>query len=383
MIERRDEVDILHDLILEAYRRGLISEDTKFLDRIHRGDAIENNLILLFATYSTILSQYYTVLEDFFNKFDLDNADTAMLNRIGSLVGLPRLEATPSLVPVIFERNEPATETINIPSGTRLRSETETPVDYQVIRPAEIEVGELKTQTYAQSLVKGPDSRVGVMELTQLLDENLSMYIDRVYNPEASTGGNPPETDEEYRTRLSQWSMHATRGTKSSYENALKQVAGLRDFKIEPQFAGPGSVKVVVDPPYEPVIEYVKDELQGRAQLLDEYVYVVGVKEVPITITLEVEVSTERIMDAFIPILEDRVERAVRTYVNGGIRENGNYYYGLGIGRTLYPSRLTKFLLDEITELENVEITYPDKPIRFAAEERAVLKDVAVNVVRV
>lgn len=382
MVENKSAGEILYELVEEAYRRGLLSEDTKFLDRIRRGEAIENTFILLLATYAKGLESLYSQLADFMNSFDIDAADTEMLDRIGRLLGLDRLEATQSIVPVIFERDTPAPDDIEIPVGVKLQSETEPPVIYSTIRATMIKKGESRAETYAQSEETGPASRIGAMQLTNLLDENLQGQVDRVYNLEASTGGNSAETDEEYRVRIKSWPYGVSKGTIHAYERVLSTVPGLRSYNIESKFAGPGSIKVVVDPPYDPVVDYVKDVIQEGAQMLDEYVLVVPVVEKQVIIKLEVTISsksTTAVIDK--DMLENAVANAVKTFIDGGIRGNGQYWMGLGIGKTLHPSRLSKFILEEVTEIEDATIRYPERSIKFAAEERAALSDVYITIV--
>ncbi|MGD9666537.1 MAG: baseplate J/gp47 family protein [Synergistaceae bacterium] len=368
MLRLKSHREILAGLITKAYERGLLSDDIGFFDRITRGESIENNYVLFLASFADILAEYYQDLQSLLNSFDVDRATGSDLDRLASLVGLERLGPTRSIAPITFEKLESAhDEEILVPANTRIA--TESGIIYSTMYEAVIAADELQATTYAISAGAGPETRIGAGELTVLVDQVEGVTV---FNHEASTGGNSAEDDNSLARRIRMWPFEQQRGTYTAYESALNRVAGLRSFKIIPRWDGPGTVKVIVDPPSNVVVDFARDAIVD-VQAADEDVKVVGVEEKVVNVHC---VATFETTGALLggkrtENLEYYLEKDIRAYIDGGRASNGQIVDGLGIGENFSPFKLMNYLADLYPELEDVDFEYPAKKVVISDNERA------------
>lgn len=368
MLKFRTHREILTSLITEAYKRGLLSDDSKYLERIARGEAIENAYVLFLAAFADVLAGYYQDMQSLLDSLDVDVAKGDDLDRLASLVGLERRGPTRSVAPIVFERvdSSDSSSEIHIPGGTRIASERGT--IYTTLYEAFIKPGELQANTYAISLEAGPATQVGIGELDRMIDTVEGV---RVYNPEASTGGLSEETDEELAQRIRMWAFEQQKGTYTAYESALNRVAGLRSWKIIPRWDGPGTVKIIVDPPADTVIKFVEDAIVD-VQAADEDVKVMGVSETRIDVHCVVNFDAGALLVGRKPKdLAYVLERDIRAYIDGGRLSNGQIVEGLKIGEDFNPFKLGNFLASIHTGLENVDFEYPAKKVFIDDDKRA------------
>mgnify|MGYP000885028136 CR=1 FL=1 len=373
MIPFRSQREILFDLITRAYEYGLLSDDTGFIERISRGESIENNLVLFLSAVADELARFYSDLEGLVNSLNVDLAVGDDLDRLAALVGLERLGATKSIVPVVFERMEGYNDDIFIPAGTGLT--TKTGVAYETLYEAAIPSGSLEARSYAISRDYGLGTRIGAGELNIIEDDVPGATV---YNPEPSSGGNPPEDDASLRMRVKQWAFEHQKGTLTAYYRVLQATPGVNDFIIEPRWDGPGTVRIVVDPPDKAVLELVQDYVRD-AMAADEDVKVVGVETETIDIECVVSVKIETFM--WRETIAYNVEKDIRAFIDGGRTSRGDFIRGLGLGEDFSPFRLGSFLTEVHSELSDLEITYPAKKVNIPESKRAKAGQIKVTVV--
>jgi len=377
MVRLKNHRELLTSLITRAYRLGLLSDDTSFLDRISRGESVENTYVLFLSSFADALAEYYQDLEQLIDSFDLDKAKGSDLDRLANIVGLERLEPTKSIAPVVFEKKETAQgQEMRIPAGTRIV--TEKGIVYSTMYEVVIPETELQGMTYAISQDARPETRVGAGELTAFIDQIEGVTV---FNPEASTGGNSKETDDELARRIRLWPFEQQRGTYTAYETALSKIPGLRDFRIVPRWDGPGTVKIIVDPPTNIMISFVEDAIID-VQTADEDVKVVGIGEKVIDIHCVAKFS---ITDAFLvgkqrENLPYYLEKDIRAFIDGGRAYNGQIIEGLRIGEDFNPFKLGNFLASIHPELEEVDFEYPAKKVVISDDERAKSGSVKVTI---
>ena len=367
MIRIKDHREILASLIALAHEYGLLSDDTAFLDRIAKGEAIENVYVLFLAAFASALAQYYDDLNALIESLDLDRAQGPDLERLGSLVGVERRGPTRSIVPVVFSRKSDSKDEIEIPVATRLK--TEKNVVYETTSRIVIPPGEPEARAYATSVDAGPATRIGVGELTEFVDRIEGV---EVFNPEPSSGGRSAEDDEELRQRIRMWAFQHQRGTLTAYQAVLDRVPGLRSYRIVPRWDGVGTVKIIVDPPLPIVRDYVEDALDD-AKSADEDVKVVKVKAREIDVHCIASVAIEEAhrigLDA--ESVERAIKQDIRVFIDGGRLSTGEIHDGMGIGENFKPFKLVSFISNLHAYLEDMRLEYPKKTVKVGDEERA------------
>ena len=369
MIRIKNHREILASLIALAHEYGLLSDDTAFLDRIAKGEAIENAYVLFLAAFASALAQYYEDLEALIESLDLDRAVGEDLERLGSLVGVERRGPTRSIVPVVFARKdkERKEEEIRIPVATRLK--TEKNVVYETTAEVIIPGGAIEARGYAVSVDAGPKTRIGAGELTEFVDQIEGV---EAFNPEASSGGRSAEDDEALRQRIRMWAFQHQRGTLTAYQAVLDRIPGLRSYRIIPRWDGVGTVKIIVDPPLDTVREYAEDALDD-AKSADEDVKVVKVKAREIDVHCIASVAIEEAhrigLDA--ESVERAIKQDVRVFIDGGRLSTGEVYDGMGIGENFKPFKLVSFISNLHAYLEDMRLEYPKETVKVGDEERA------------
>lgn len=129
--------------------------------------------------------------------------------------------------------------------------------------------------------------------------------VDSVTNPEPATGGTPEESDESLRARiLERYGKTPLSGARRDYERWAKEVDGVGGVIVQPLWAGPQTVRVLItdsnnEPASDELIKRVKDyidpeEFEGLGEgvaPIGAIVTVDTIKLIAITVSLSLKVS--------------------------------------------------------------------------------------------
>lgn len=157
------------------------------------------------------------------------------------------------------------------------------------------------------------------------LTEKTIRGIESITNLEASTGGIPPETDEQLRDRLIQNNLPTYSGCDMDYIRWAKEVAGVGEVYVVPEFDGPdsGTAKILIldlngDPANEEILKEVKDYIcpdadynrPGKAPV-DARIYI----EAPTvhTVNISVKLSIDPTSDE--ETVKKKVTQAIKEYL--------------------------------------------------------------------
>lgn len=373
----KDYESILIGMILAAQNYKLISDEEDFVTKIQTKEDIENVLVLLLSAYALEAEQIHANIEEAVDAWDVSHAEGTALDSLGELFGLYRNEGTRSFTYIEFRRDTNYGEDIEIPAGTLITCKEKPGIEYQTIEDVVLESDEDSVIVGAMSLLPGSAYRVGPGELNQL-EENIP-GIDSAFNTTASSGGKDPESDEAFRQRILRWPFILQKGTLAAYEDVLNSLPGLTSYQIFPRWDGPGTVKVVVNPPYPEIINDVEESLRRSAATIDEDLYVVGVE--PVSRVVECRVTISAYMTAAQKKnIEREIEKAAKIYFDGGVRVSGSYWEGLGIGESIVPFKLAKFVSDEVPEVDDVEIIYPTRIVKIQEHQKFIFGSIKVTI---
>lgn len=192
--------------------------------------------------YSLVLQLAYAI-----NSLLLDGATDEDLDRYAlDRYGITRKGESAAVGHVTFYRSSAAAGGGTVPAGTQLNTLTGT--SYITTSDAVFGASSLSATALVRAVQAGADSQVGKNAIRRF--QNISLVFDQslqVNNPEATAGGSPSETDEEFRDRIRGFWLSARRGTLSAIEFGAKEVSGVASAQaVEALTTGAQPARVVL-----------------------------------------------------------------------------------------------------------------------------------------
>ena len=350
--KEKDYDELFLEMMEDAYEYNLVSTDERFLDYIKNREDIENNYCLFLSVYAFENNKIYEDMTSLYNSNDIDKCYGQDLDILGNNLGIPRPQARKSSVELTFYLQNSLEYDFTIPSGTIVTTDGGTA--YYTVEDAVIIRGQLQTNVTAYSSYSGYNTRVDRRTLTNC---NLQ-GIRAVTNLKGSSGGRGAYTDEEYRRLIKNWVYSHIKGTKEAYELFFSYYDGIDSYRIIPLWDGAGTIKVIVDPSNDWIINDIQEKLFENVYLLDDDVYVTGAKKRRIDINVNVNVDIDNFVYYSVEqreMIAERVANAIELYIDGGYRRNGRYHTGLLIGQDLVPFQLGIFISEEVPEVRSVD----------------------------
>ena len=343
--KEKDYDELFLSMMQDAYRYGLVSTDERFLDYINNRQDIENMYCLFLSVYAFENSQIFEEMTKLYNSNDLEKAVGKDLDIIGNKFGIPRPTARKSSVELTFTIAMNTDLDFKIPYGTIVS--TKSGKNYYTVEDAVIVRGQTTTTVQALSVENGYNSRVDRETLTIC---SLSGIIS-VTNKKGSSGGRNAYTDREYRELIRNWTYSHIKGTKEAYDLFFAYYDGIDSYRLFPMWDGAGTLKIIVDPSDDWILNDISEKIFENVQLIDDDVYVTGA--IPRTIDVKIMINVD-IDNAQYYSVDEReqiallVEKAIRLYIDGGYRKDGRYYTGMRIGEDFVPYQLGLFIHDEL-----------------------------------
>lgn len=351
--KEKDYDQIFLEMMEDAYEYQLVSTDERFLDYINNRQDIENMYCLFLSVYAFENNLIYEDMTKLYNSNDLEKAQGHDLDIIGNNFAIPRPQARKSSVELTFTLNNYKDYDFNIPTGTIVTTNNGTA--YYTVQEGVIIKGQLSTTVEAMSSQAGYNTRV---DKGKLVNCSLVGFNGTVTNVKGSSGGRGAYTDEEYRRLIRNWAYSHIKGTKEAYELFFAYYDGVDDYRLVPLWDGAGTLKVIVDPSDDWILNDIATKLKQNVHLLDDDVLVTGAKKRAIDIDVSINVDIDNISYYSIEqreLIAERVANAIELYVNGGYRRNGRWHKGLGIGSDFVPFQCGLFLASEIPEIRSVD----------------------------
>lgn len=375
---------IFLETLQDSVTENLISEDTNLLNYVTNNEDIENQYILQASIHSKQIEKVYDEIN---NIYDAQNIETAIgedLNRIGLQLGFNRPAPTQSYTSLTFTINGNNENTIIIPQNTLISTRKNGGKNYRTLESGKILKGNNNVTVPAISIDYGANSRVEAGELTYIQKHINNSTTDnlQVTNTEASTGGNNPLTDDEYREVLKQWSTILEKGTLASYKYYLDNFEGLESYNLIGGWDGAGTIKLVISPNSQYLVDQLSTELYENIQLFDEDVIIVGANEQTIDISMVVNItldSTREYTSTEVDNLKSEITELVSLYIDGGTLCNTEYISPMGIGEDFIPFKLARFITSRIPIIQDVSFD-DNTPIRVDEESRATTGTVTVTI---
>lgn len=351
--KEKDYDRIFLEMMQDAYQYKLVSTDERFLDYIQNRQDIENNYCLFLSVYAFEHDKIYEDMTKIYISNDLDKATGKDLDIIGTKFGIPRPSARKSSVKLLFtlEGNTPLDRDFIIPQGTIVS--TNSGENYYTVEQATIIMGRTSIEVTAYSSLSGYNSRVDRRTLV-----NCSLDGVNVINQKGSSGGRGSYNDEEYRRLIRNWTYSHIKGTKEAYELFFSYYDGVDDYRLVPLWDGAGTLKIIVDPDDDWILNDIQKRLLENVQLFDDDVLVTGALHRKIDIDLVINVDIDNAQYYSLDerdLIAQRVANALQIFVDGGYRRDGRYYKGMGIGDDFVPFQAGVFISSEVPEIRSVD----------------------------
>ena len=350
--KEKDYDQIFKEMMEDAYEYKLVSTDERFLDYINNRQDIENNYCLFLSVYAFENNKVYEDLTKIYNSNDLEKCVGEDLDIMGNNLGIPRPQATKSSVELTFTLANAKDYDFTIPQGTIVTTNNGT--SYYTVEDAVIIRGQYSTNVIAYSNGSGYNTRV---DRRTLRNCNLQ-GISSVTNIKGSSGGRGTYTDDEYRRLIKNWVYSHIKGTKEAYELFFAYYDGIDSYRVIPLWDGAGTVKVIIDPSNDWILDDVATRLFENVQLLDDDVVVLGATKRRIDINVNVNVDIDNFVYYSVEEREaiaERVANAIELYIDGGYRRDGRYHTGLLIGEDFVPFQLGLFVSEEVPEVRSLD----------------------------
>jgi uncharacterized phage protein gp47/JayE len=160
----------------------------------------------------------------------IDNAEGFALNLLTALVGVTRLPPEKATGEVTFSRNTVADVDYDIPKGTEVQTEEEPPTKFVTTEKAVIKDGGYSATAPIIANEAGSDSNLKSGKIT-VLPVPLA-GIDSVNNPEATTGGENKENDNQLRNRAKGELAEGSSATAPALVSGVKSVGGVTSVSV-------------------------------------------------------------------------------------------------------------------------------------------------------
>lgn len=233
-------VDIYQSMENETRQQGQLSHFAE-------GSVIRS----LYESFAIELASLYEQMDLVYQSAFIDTATGSHLDRVVAILGVKRNEPDFATGEITFERESDLNEKLLIPLGTLVTTEdSKNEDDGELIRKSyqTIEEATFEADNESQLTVKIQAMQCGGMMET---GENTIVIMPRPLTGIKTVSNEKPirfvgrerETDEQLRQRAKNSLMVAGRGSIKSLENALLNIAGVREVRIEEKFKTRGNDK--------------------------------------------------------------------------------------------------------------------------------------------
>lgn len=376
----KDYEEIFEAILEDSVENGLISRADDFQSMINNRQDISNYYIMDKSAIAKMFDMFYDDATLIYNSNNIHLATGADLDNIGAKRGIPRPSAKKANVKVTFTIIDRITSNLSLDEGIIVS--TDSGILYETVERLYIPVSGNSATIECMSVEAG--SHVKVVENSLVNIVSKLPYRLSVTNPSASSGGTDEYSDGDYRDLLLNWRKILIKGSTESFEEFFANFEGIDGYKIIPNWNGTGTLKIILDPGTPYLLNLAYDDLQDKVTQSTEDITMFAPTGKLIDIYAVVNVDIDQInpySELEKENIKSRIITAIRIFIDGGYRADGNYYSGLNIGEDFIPHKLAVFLDEEIPELKNIEFNYPDDFIEILDEEIGVSNNITIEMV--
>lgn len=345
--------DIFLSLLTNLYNSGALSDDSKFLDYIQSDQDLESILIIEASVLAIEISESYDSMKKVYDSKSIKTAVGEDLDELGAMF-FERESAEASVVPIEFETETDVEFPIIVPED--FYASTDSGVSFRTVESAIINDSDSRVELKSECTEVGAIGNV--LEGTIVNMEEELHGIASIINQSKAYGGKDEETDENYRKRLLNWKYSLEKGTSDAISNAILTVKEVDSYYLEPYWQGPGTGRVIIDPPFDEVINNVAEVVED-VKILNEDITVEGVNYLNFTMEIVLNVlfvNELSLTDNEKELLLQKIVNYILVYFNGGFNLDGSTNKGLGLGVDFIPFELAYYVRSQVEELRSLKI---------------------------
>lgn len=370
--------DIFEDYLLKAAANNLISNDEEYIQDILHGKCIENIFIMDLAIHSEIIHEVYENLTNIHDSLDLNKAHGKNLDHLLEPFILRR-NSTYATTKICLEKdiNSPDSEII-IPASTKITSIKYPEIEFETLTKAVITTEATKILVESICTIPGPEGNIPAGELNKTT--TIINGIKRVYNPESAIGGRNRENDNSYRLRGQAWTSINTQGTYSAFKNAIEEVPGVEDYYIQRKWDGPGTTRIIINPPQKEVLKSVNKAIKDVCAVDEEYT-IIEAENKPINININVKINSKGNPPGILEKEEtlQQIQKSLKTYIEGNYKPTKGKTGGLTMGEDFIPSRAAAHIINTLPHIKDVTITHPPTTINIDYYQKAICGEIHIE----
>lgn len=358
----------------------LISSDENFLDYIENREDISN----WFVMDSSLNAESLAELFEFINQVYLSSkvevptksgnlvvgATGRDLDAIGKLFACPRPTSTKAGVELTFTLDRGLPSDVTEPAGVQVTSKSG--VIFETVEDIYFAAGNTECTVQAFAINSGTGSRVAANTLTKVLSrvDNIPVAFS-VTNLTSAAGGSDAYGDDDYRDLIKNWIKVHLKGHHYAYINYFARVDGVDSYKLIPNWAGTGTIKIVVDPGDPYTLNKIYDEINNDVTQETESIVLMApiLKTVDVYAVCNVDIDT-------INHYSNNEKADIASKITATIIR---YIDNMKLGEDFIPHKLAVYLDNEIPELKNIDFSYPEAPITINDEEKSVAGTIEIT----
>ena len=358
----RNRTEIIQSII-DAIKNNPNNPTTLYFQEGSRN----NSLVVTFAVQFEAMEN---TIKSVYDDIHIDTASEEALELKLEDKSLTRLGSLPSQLTLRIGSTTLPTSTITIPQLFQVATLDDTPIIFQTIESGSISAattpdgdGYYTVDLLAESVEESDRANVSVGTVTNIVSTLTG--IDTAKNVTAGTGGRDIESIESMRIRLKASNSNFDRGTKGWFiTETLQNFSDVSNVIPIRSPYGEGTVQLIVtgsSPDLTAIKDYFEDE--ERADAAGWNIVVTEATDVDIDITINNVYRSDTDVDfALLQTITD------------------NYFATMEIGNDFFVNKYIQYLLNNIANLIDVEITVPASArTTIAGDEIAASGTLTVN----
>ena len=370
--------EIFESMLEDCLSKGLISHADEFESYIKNQEDISNYYVMDKAVIAQMFQKAYEDMTKVYNIFNIDLAEGHDLDNIGKILGVPRPRATYATCNLTFTRHEVSEENNRIESGVIVSSSNG--IQYRTIEEGNF-LGEIQCVVPAMALKPGSKYRVIENTLKNIESQSLNLTCTN----SDSSGGVDEYADDQYRELLKKTGLINLKGSREAFMNYFENFDGIDGYKLVPNWNGSGTLKIILDPGLPSQLNQAYNEIHEKNVCqIDGDIFLTAPTERFIDVYAIVNVDIDMVnpySNNEKEQIKSKIISAIKIFIDGGYRVNGDYYPGLIIGEDFIPHKLAVFLDAEIPELKNIDFNYPTDYITILDDEKGVSKNITIEMI--
>ena len=364
----------------DAVDYNLIGYDDNFVDYIENREDISNWFVMDSSLNAERIAELFEYITQVYLSSKLEvtgnsneifiAAESRDLDSIGKLVFCPRPASTKACAELTFTLGRSLDSDVSEPAGIQVS--TKKGVVFETMEELYFARGSTQCTVHASAVEPGTASRVVANSLTKIISrfENIHVTV-KVTNLASAAGGSDEYSDDDYRELIKHWIEVHLKGHHYAYINYFARCDGIDGYNLIPNWDGSGTIKIVVDPGDDYTLNKIYDEINKDVTQESEAIVLMA----PVLKTVDVSAVCNVDIDRLNPFsnnekqdISNKISSAIKMYIED-----------MRLGEDFIPHKLGVYLDREISELKNIEFSYPEQVVTINDEEKCVAGNIEIK----